>query len=65
MSRSSKKTKYGNGVTTYNEKDEPRTKGMRNPFHEVLRGCKGGAMKDKRTKRSQDARRSFKREEWE
>ncbi len=65
MSRASKKTKYGAGVTTYNEKGDPRTKGMHNAFIEAAHAPKGGFIPDKRSKRSKDAKRSFQREEWE
>lgn len=59
------KTKYGAGITTYNEKGEARTKGMRNPFAEIMRGQKGGPMQDRRNKRSKDAKHSWRAESWD
>lgn len=63
MSRSSKKTKYGAGVTTYNEKGDPRTKGMHNAFIEAAHAPKGGFIPDKRSKRSKDAKHSWQRDQ--
>lgn len=45
--------------------DKPRKKGLRNSVVKyALLGCKGGPMRDRRERRSKDARRSFKNEEW-
>jgi len=42
----------------YDNKGNPRTKGIRNPsVMYAMLGCKGGAMRDRRERRSKDARR--------
>lgn len=44
----------------------PRKKGLRNAAqHYAVHGTKGGPMRDRRERRMKDAKRSFKREEWE
>lgn len=42
----------------------PRTKGIRNPFVASANAHKQTTIKDKRDRKSKDARKSWKREEW-
>lgn len=42
----------------------PRTKGIRNPFVASANAHKSTTMRDRRDRRANDARRSWKREDW-
>jgi hypothetical protein len=51
--------------TTINAKGQPRTKGIRSAIQQyAVQGTKGGPMRAKQDRRSQDARRSWKQEVW-
>ena len=51
-------------TTKIQQNGTPRTKGIRNALVLSAIACKGGPMRDRRERRVNDARRSWKKEEW-